>query len=145
MVEKRGVEYKSDALKQLAKDTLFIKLLHRGSVLQAGLAGLWREQSNYIGAVNLVRNALLQEHFSMTARVPKGVQLMTIHKAKGKEFDEVIIYEDVYNGKFLNKPTDPNEIHKSRLLLRVAVTRAMKRATILTPQQAKCPLLFPLC
>lgn len=133
---------KSDALTQLAKDALFIKLLHRGSVLQSGLAGLWREQSNYRGAVNLVRNALLQEHFSMTARVPKGVQLMTIHKAKGKEFDEVIIYEDVYNGKFLYNPTDPNEIRKSRFLLRVAVTRAMKKATILTPQQEKCPLLF---
>jgi len=133
---------KSDALKKLAKDALFIKLLHRGSVLQAGLVGLWREQSNYKGAVNLVRNALLQEHFSMTAKIPKGILLMTIHKAKGKEFDEVIIYEDVHNGKFLYRLNDPNEIRKSRFLLRVAVTRAMKKATILTPQQEKCPLLF---
>ena len=131
---------KSDALKQLAKDALFIKLLHRGSVLQSGLAELWREQNNYKGAVNLVRNALLQEHFSMTARVPKGVLLMTIHKAKGKEFDEVIIYEDVYNGRFLHNPNDPNEIRKSRLLLRVAVTRAKKKATLLTPSKEKCPL-----
>lgn len=143
-ISMRGVigSCKSDALKQLFKDSMFIKLLHKGSVLQSGLAELWRGQNNYKGAVNLVRNALLQEHFSMTARVPKGVLLMTIHKAKGKEFDEVIIYEDIYNGRFLHTPNSPAEIHKARLLLRVAVTRAIKKATILTPSKEKCPLLF---
>ncbi|MDR2010947.1 MAG: UvrD-helicase domain-containing protein [Bacteroidales bacterium] len=133
---------KSDTLNQIFKDAMFIKLLHRGSILQSGLAELWREQSNYKGAVNLVRNALLQEHFSMTAKVPKGILLMTIHKAKGKEFDEVIIYEDIYNGRFLHNSEDSNEVRKAKLLLRVAVTRAIKRATILTPSKEKCPLLF---
>lgn len=132
----------SDALKQLFKDSLFIRLLHKGSILQSGLAELWRGQGNYKGAVNLVRTALLKEHFSMTARVPKGILLMTIHKAKGKEFDEVIIYEDIYTGKFLPNPNNPTEIHKARLLLRVAVTRAIKKATILTPSIKKSPLLF---
>lgn len=143
-INMRGIigSCKSYALKQLFKDAMFIKLLHKGSVLQSGLAELWRGQNNYKGAVNLVRNALLQEHFSMTARIPKGVLLMTIHKAKGKEFDEVIIYEDIYNGRFLHTPNNPVEIHKARLLLRVAVTRAIKRATILTPVKEKCPLLF---
>ena len=143
-INMRGIigSCKSDALKQLFKDALFIKLLHKGSVLQSGRAELWRGQSNYKGAVNLVRNALLQEHFSMTAKVPKGILLMTIHKAKGKEFDEVIIYEDIYNGRFLHNSNDSNEIRNAKFLLRVAVTRAIKRATILTPSQAKCPLLF---
>lgn len=143
-INMRGVigSCKSDALKLIFKDAMFIKLLHKGSVLQSGLAELWRGQNNYKGAVNLVRNALLQEHFSMTARAPKGVLLMTIHKAKGKEFDEVIIYEDIYNGRFLHTPNNPVEIYKARLLLRVAVTRAIKKATILTPKKEKCPLLF---
>lgn len=90
----------------------------------------------------MVRNALLQEHFSMTAKVPKGILLMTIHKAKGKEFDEVIIYEDRYSRRFLHNPNDKGDVRRSKLLLRVAVTRAIKRATILTPAQEKCSLLF---
>ena len=40
----------------------------------------------------------------------------------------------------LHNPNNPNEIRKSRYLLRVAVTRAMKKATILTPSKEKCPL-----
>lgn len=143
-INMRGIigSCKSDALKQLFKDAMFIKLLHKGSILQSGLAGLWRSQGNYQGAVNLVRNALLQEHFSMTAKVPKGILLMTIHKAKGKEFDEVIIYEDRYSRRFLHNPNDKGDVRRSKLLLRVAVTRAIKRATILTPAQEKCSLLF---
>jgi DNA helicase-2/ATP-dependent DNA helicase PcrA len=132
----------SDALRQLFKDALFIRLLHKGSILQSRLAELWRGQGDYKGAVNLVRTALLQEHFSMTAKVPKGILLMTIHKAKGKEFDEVIIYEDRYSGRFLHNPNDKDEVRRATLLLRVAVTRAIKKATLLTPAQDKCPLLF---
>jgi ATP-dependent exoDNAse (exonuclease V) beta subunit len=35
--------------------------------------------------------ALLQEHFAIGAKDWKGVHVMTIHKSKGKEFDQVIV------------------------------------------------------
>jgi DNA helicase-2/ATP-dependent DNA helicase PcrA len=123
---------------QLEKDAKYVKLLHRGSVLQSGLSSLWREQGNYRGAVNLVRNALLQEHFSKVTKVWSGVQVMTIHKAKGKEFDEVIIYEGAHRGRIV---TPQRGLDQARILLRVGVTRAMKKATIMTPSFDKCPLL----
>lgn len=131
----------SDIFKQVVQDAMYLRLLHKGSVLLSGLSNFWREQNNYYGAINLVRNALLQEHFSKVSRVYTGIQVMTIHKAKGKEFDEVIIYEGAFSGKIVRDVYDPKEIQKAKLLLRVAVTRAMKRATIFTPDWNKCMLL----
>jgi DNA helicase-2/ATP-dependent DNA helicase PcrA len=59
---------------------------------------------------------------------------MTMHKSKGKEFDEVVIYEGQYQGRLMKRPNDPKVVSQDRLTLLVAVTRAMKRATILTPK-----------
>ena len=92
----------------------------------------------YNGAVEIVSEALLQEHFSMSTKTWKGVNVMTIHKAKGKEFDEVIIYEGWYQNRFV---TRPERIDQARLNLRVAVTRARTRATIMTPDTDPCTLL----
>lgn len=131
----------SEILKLVEHDSLYLRLLHKGSALQSGLSEIWRERGDYKGAISLVRNALLQEHFSKTSLVHKGVQIMTIHKAKGKEFDEVIIYEGLYNSRLVRKPDNKNELYKSQLLLRVAVTRAMKNVTIMTPAIDKCILL----
>lgn len=131
----------SNEIKQLAIDSFYLRLLHKGSSLQSGLTNIWREKNGYEGAINLVRNALLQEHFSNVKITQRGILVMTIHKAKGKEFDEVIIYEGVFNSRLVRDKDDENEMYKSRLLLRVAVTRAMKHATILTPAIDRCILL----
>ncbi len=130
----------NDTFKRLGQDAKYLKLLHKGSVLQSGLSSLWREKGNYIGAVNLVRNALLQEHFSKVTKVWSGVQVMTIHKAKGKEFDEVIIYEGIHRDRIVKGATQ-RDLDQARILLRVGVTRAMQKATIMTPSFDKCPLL----
>ena len=139
----RDILYNSTAeiIKQLAIDSFYLKLLHKGSMLQSELSNIWREKNGYEGAIGLIRNALLQEHFSTVRIVPKGIQIMTIHKAKGKEFDEVIIYEGAFNSRIVRNPNDEKEINKSRLLLRVAVTRAMKHTTFMTPEMDKCMLL----
>ena len=66
---------------------------------------------------------------------------MTIHKSKGKEFSEVIVYEGSHQGKILRGNATEREGAQALLALRVAVTRAMKRATILTPSNDRCPFL----
>ncbi len=80
---------------------IFLRLLHKGSILSLNLSNLWKDYGNYSGATEAVRNALLQEHFSTSTRVWKGVHVMTIHKSKGKEFDEVFVYEGRYQGKIV--------------------------------------------
>jgi DNA helicase-2/ATP-dependent DNA helicase PcrA len=76
---------------------------------------------------------LLEQHFAAATTKTKGIHVMTMHKSKGKEFDEVIIYEGRYNSRFMKRPDDVKTTEQDKLTLRVAVTRAMRKATILTP------------
>ncbi len=127
------VEY----IKTLYNDSLYIRLLRKGSILDSSLGQIWRDNGHYVGAVEAVQNAITQEHFTASTKVWTGINVMTIHKAKGKEFDEVIIYEGIYDGRIVVR----NDLDRAKLNLRVAVTRAKKSAIIETPSNDPCPLL----
>jgi DNA helicase-2/ATP-dependent DNA helicase PcrA len=126
---------------RVAEDARFLRLLHRGSALRTSLSEMWRTQGHYAGAEAALDNALLQEHFAAAQKEWRGLHLMTIHKAKGKEFDEVVIYEGAFSGRIVRADADARRIAQSRLALRVAVTRAIRRATIVTPQRDGCQFL----
>ncbi|TEB06299.1 UvrD-helicase domain-containing protein [Pelotomaculum propionicicum] len=129
----------SDCIKQVKLDATYLRLLHKGSILNSSLGEIWRRYDNYIGAAEAVKNALTQEHFATSTKTWTGVNVMTIHKAKGKEFDEVIIYEGSFPGqRFVY---DEGKIDQARLNLRVAVTRAKSNTIIFTPQVNSCSLL----
>jgi len=130
-----------ETVKAVAEDARFIRLLNRGTQLRESLAERWRSKGNYSGARAIVSTALLQEHFSNSTRVWTGVNLMTIHKSKGKEFDEVVVFEGSRTGRLLRDNATGRETEQARLALRVAVTRAKQRTTILTPSWASCPLV----
>jgi DNA helicase-2/ATP-dependent DNA helicase PcrA len=132
-----------DTLRTVAEDARFIRLLNRGTDLRENLAERWRAEGAYIGARQIVSSALLQEHFSSAMRTWRGVNIMTIHKSKGKEFDEVIVYEGPRTGRLLRQDPTTRDFEQARLMLRVAVTRARQRTTILTPNWEPCPLLGP--
>ena len=128
----------SPYLKNLVYDVRYLRLLQKGSQLHSSLGSLWKNNSSYAGAVDAVSTALTQEHFSMSTKKWNGINVMTIHKAKGKEFDVVIVYEGRYQSRIVSRP---DRIDQARLNLRVAVTRAKKCALILTPEEDPCPLL----
>jgi DNA helicase-2/ATP-dependent DNA helicase PcrA len=129
-----------ERLQAIAGDAKYLRLLHRGATLRASLGELWRQQGSYAGAVRAVSDALVQEHFATAQRDQRGIHLMTIHKSKGKEFDEVIVYDGAFH-RLLKDPADGPCVAQERLALRVAVTRAIQRATILTPENSRCGFL----
>ncbi len=130
-----------EKLKLVAEDARFIRLLNRGTQLRENLAARWRGDGSYAGARAIVSGALLQEHFSASTRAWTGVNVMTIHKSKGKEFDEVIVFEGSHAGRLLRDNANARDIEQARLALRVAVTRARVRTTVLTPSWASSTLL----
>ena len=130
-----------DKMKLIAEDARFIRLLNRGTQLRENLIARWRTGGSYAGARDIVAGALLQEHFSASTRVWTGVNVMTIHKSKGKEFDEVIVFEGSRAGRLVRENATVRDVEQARLALRVAVTRARMRTTLLTPSWASSTLL----
>jgi DNA helicase II / ATP-dependent DNA helicase PcrA len=123
-------------------DAKYLRLLHRGSALRSRLNSLWRSSGSYFGATSEIRDALLQEYLLSGAKDWKGVHVMTMHKSKGKEFDEVVIYEGRYQHRIVAENASADRTMQARRNLRVAATRAKKRTTVLTPEaDGRCPLL----
>lgn len=127
-------------LRNVYSDAIYLRLLNKGAVLNEKLSETWRKNNSYLNASKLIDEALIQEHFSMATRSINGIFIMTIHKAKGKEFDEVIIWEDKYRSIVSPKATI-FDLEQTKLALRVAVTRARVKTTFLTSAEQPCSLL----
>jgi len=126
-------------LQAIAKEARHMRLLRRGAQIESRFAEAWRSHSAYRDARGLLSAAVVEDQFAATKRPHHGVTVMTIHKAKGKEFDEVIVFEGAYQ-RYL-QPRGADAERSARFNLHVAVTRARRAVTIMTPQANPCPLL----
>ena len=98
---------------------------------------MWRRNHN-TRSYRSSKNALAQSIFNFDTDW-SGVNVMTIHKAKGKDFDVVVVYEGAFPGTRIVH--DATQLDKARLNLRVAVTRAKQQTVICTPGNDPCCLL----
>ncbi len=134
---------------QLCEHTYAIRSLHRrhlrpsaGLSLLMGfnwgrrtadaLAEVWRRTGRYEGARGLIEAAITEDQIVGSDAGLSGVNVMTMHKSKGKEFDGVVIR---HLGNSMSPPSRANEPAphaKGRRLLRATVTRARRGVLMLT-------------
>jgi len=134
-----ATESEAPQLQAIGKSARMIRLLNRGSDLEASLAELWHSRRSYEGAGEAMRAAVVQYQMANSKGGSQNLVVMNIHRAKGKEFDEVFIYEQNY-ATFIH--ADDTDLSASRKNMNVAVTRAKKRVTILTPERNPSALFF---
>jgi DNA helicase-2/ATP-dependent DNA helicase PcrA len=133
----RRVLHDIDALNELFREVRLVRLFRATDALASWLGERWLAFSSYAGASDMVKRILDQERLIAAERDPHGCILMNMHKAKGKEFDGVVLVEGAFKSRFLDERNEVAPFEGSRRLLRVGLTRARTLVTIVRPQHAR--------
>ena len=117
-------------LNQTGDHARYLRLLRRGSAIDDGLASLWSTNGNYTGSEATLDAAIIQDQMLDSHLESSGVTVMTMHQLKGREYDAVLLVEDMYR-TFRGKENQP-PFMETRRLLQVSLTRARYFAYVLS-------------
>jgi DNA helicase-2/ATP-dependent DNA helicase PcrA len=132
----RAIIQKIDVLRDVFGAVRFVRLFRATDEIGGRLGRQWAETGTYGNAREIVRRTINDGRLIASETEPKGVVLMTMHKAKGKEFDGVTLVEGKWVGKFFDERKEKPPYEPSRRLLRVGITRARSRVAIIRPHGA---------
>ena len=144
---KRALRQVGDTdLTGVAKNLDYLVAFNRGKRISGGLGAVWVRDGQYTGAREALDLALAQDQILGGVDDPPGVQVMNVHRAKGKQFDGVIVVREArHDGQKMVSSFvwwgDEPPYHRSRKILRVAITRAKIHTLILGPIYPACPIV----
>lgn len=133
-------------LERVASQLDFLVAFQRGHRISAALAAEWLRDGAYTHARTALDQALAQEQILDGVDHQQRIQVMNFHKAKGKQFDGVLLVREArrtgagVDSSFVWRGDD-RPFPKSRRVLRVGITRARSHVVMLDPMWPTCPLL----
>jgi DNA helicase-2/ATP-dependent DNA helicase PcrA len=124
----------------------YLVAFNRGKRISANLGSAWETTETYFHAREALDAALTQDLILDGLDDPDGIQVMTVHKAKGKQFDGVIVLRrETHNGQALVSNFvwrgDTPPYRRSRKILMVAVTRAKAHTMMVQQVWPSCPIM----
>lgn len=129
-----------DELQRIAQVVIYLMAFNRGRRITDALAITWQRRGCYANARAIIEAAISEEQIIGSDGALDGINVMTMHKSKGKEFDGVILLH-LGNLSPFSPTNEPPPQLKSRRLLRVGITRARHHTLLLTDAFSASPLL----
>jgi DNA helicase-2/ATP-dependent DNA helicase PcrA len=133
-------EAEQDDLMEVARSLEYLIAFNRGARISDGLASLWTAQGSYAGAREALEVALAQDQIMGVGEELGGIHVMNVHRAKGKQFDGVVLFRSQHASPFA-WPKEAPPYPRSRKVLQVAITRAKHHVLILDEAFPACPII----
>jgi len=134
-------------LARIAAHLDYLVAFNRGKRIATNLTEMWQRDGQYTMARAALEAALAEDQILGNLDDPNGLQVMTIHKSKAKQFDGVIVIREgvaegprKWRSSFVWRD-DPPPYHRSRKILRVAITRSKHHVLVLEPPYPACPIM----
>lgn len=127
-------------MKEIAGYAEQLVAFQRGQRIARALADLWQSYGAYRNARIALDDAIATEQLLSGGDEVHGIQVMTAHKAKGKEFDAVVLFDDPNSSPLVYTREDA-PYRRSRKLARVAISRARHHVLVLTCMMDSSELL----
>lgn len=146
LIKKQLRESKEPLLIVVALHLDYLVAFNRGKRISANLSAAWEVSGAYLRARDALDSALAQDLILDGVDDPNGIQVMTIHKSKGKQFDGVIVLRrDRHDGSGLVSNfvwrDDKPPYRRSRKILMVGVTRAKVHTMMVQQVWPSCPIM----
>jgi DNA helicase-2/ATP-dependent DNA helicase PcrA len=133
-------ETKDQSFSDMAAELDYLVAFGRGRRIAEALSGVWIERGTYENARDVLDAALAQDQLLSDGETHQGVIVMNSHKAKGKQFDGVVLYRQEHHSPFVWRQ-EAAPFPEGCRLLHMAITRASKHVLVLSEAFPACPIM----